>query len=197
MINIPCVIFAGGKSSRMGEDKSLLPFGGFSTLTQYQLSRFSKIFKTLYISTKNKDKFDFEANYIEDIETDSTYAPTVGFISIFQKLECDNFFAISVDSPFINKNVIQKLIEHDLEDSDATIAKTKFGMQPLCGIYHRSLESKFLEMLESNNHKLGYLLKSSNTIFVEFKDEVAFLNLNNPDEYKEAKIYYLTIKNKP
>ncbi|MFY4863348.1 NTP transferase domain-containing protein, partial [Aliarcobacter butzleri] len=24
---IPCVILSGGKSSRMGEDKSLLPFG--------------------------------------------------------------------------------------------------------------------------------------------------------------------------
>jgi len=186
MINIPCVIFAGGKSSRMGEDKSLLPFGGFNTLTHYQLSKLSKLFKTVYISSKDKNKFDFEANYIEDIKTDSTYAPTVGFISIFQELECDKFFAISVDSPFINESVIKKLIQNDLENSDATIAKTKFGIQPLCGIYHRSLESKFLEMLESDNHKLGYLLKLSNTTFVDFEDEVAFLNLNNPSEYQES-----------
>jgi len=186
MINIPCVIFAGGKSSRMGEDKSLLPFDGFNTLTHYQLSKLSKLFKTVYISSKDKNKFDFEANYIEDIKTDSTYAPTVGFISIFQELECDKFFAISVDSPFINESVIKKLIQNDLENSDATIAKTKFGIQPLCGIYHRSLESKFLEMLESDNHKLGYLLKSSNTTFIDFEDEVAFLNLNNPSEYQEA-----------
>ena len=170
----------------MGEDKSLLPFGGFNTLTHYQLSKLSKLFKTVYISSKDKNKFDFEANYIEDIKTDSTYAPTVGFISIFQELECDKFFAISVDSPFINESVIKKLIQNDLENSDATIAKTKFGIQPLCGIYHRSLESKFLEMLESDNHKLGYLLKSSNTTFVDFEDEVAFLNLNNPSEYQEA-----------
>lgn len=186
MINIPCVIFAGGKSSRMGEDKSLLPFDGFNTLTHYQLSKLSKLFKTVYISSKDKNKFDFKANYIEDIKTDSTYAPTVGFISIFQELECDKFFAISVDSPFINESVIKKLIQNDLENSDATIAKTKFGIQPLCGIYHRSLESKFLEMLESDNHKLGYLLKSSNTTFIDFEDEVAFLNLNNPSEYQEA-----------
>ncbi|HIP14156.1 MAG TPA: molybdenum cofactor guanylyltransferase, partial [Sulfurimonas autotrophica] len=26
MFDIPCVIFAGGKSSRMGENKTLLPF---------------------------------------------------------------------------------------------------------------------------------------------------------------------------
>jgi len=186
MYNIPCVIFAGGKSSRMGEDKSLLPFGGFNTLTHYQLSQLSKLFKTVYISSKDKNKFDFEANYIEDIKTDSTYAPTVGFISIFQELKCDRFFAISVDSPFVGEDEIKKLLQNDSKDSDATIAKTKFGIQPMCGIYHRSLEPKFLEMLKSNNHKLGYLLKSSKTTFVKFENEVAFLNLNNPSEYEEA-----------
>lgn len=43
LLDIPCVIFAGGKSSRMGEDKALLPFGNFKTLTQYQLTRLQKV----------------------------------------------------------------------------------------------------------------------------------------------------------
>jgi molybdopterin-guanine dinucleotide biosynthesis protein A len=44
-----CVIFAGGKSSRMGEDKSLLPFGTFSSLAEYQYNRLSNIFDIVYI----------------------------------------------------------------------------------------------------------------------------------------------------
>jgi len=59
-------------------------------------------------------------------------------------------------------------------------------MQPMCGIYHRSLEVKFIDMLQQNRHKLGYLLKSSKTTFVTFKDDKAFLNLNHPDEYQKA-----------
>ena len=81
MIEIPCVIFAGGKSSRMGRDKSLLPFGGFETLTQYQYERLKKIFANVYISCKNRSKFDFDANFIEDDADFNTYAPTSGFIS--------------------------------------------------------------------------------------------------------------------
>jgi molybdopterin-guanine dinucleotide biosynthesis protein A len=56
----------------------------------------------------------------------------------------------------------------------------------MCGIYHKSLEVKFLNMLKTDSHKLGYLLKNSKTTFVNFKDDKAFLNLNNPQEYKKA-----------
>ena len=54
--NIPCVILAGGKSSRMGEDKSLLPFPPYKTLTHYQYQRLNKIFKNVYISSKDSSK---------------------------------------------------------------------------------------------------------------------------------------------
>ena len=186
MLDIPCVIFAGGKSSRMGEDKALLPFSSYKTLTQFQYSRLTKIFKNVYISCKDRKKFDFDANFIEDIQTDNVYAPTPGFISIFKKLKDERVFVLSVDSPFVEKNEILKLLNADTNKSDATIAKTAFGMQPMCGIYHRSLSSAFEEMLDNDNHKLGFLLKSSQTNFVYFEDEKAFMNLNNPQEYQEA-----------
>ncbi len=186
MIDIPCVIFAGGKSSRMGEDKALLPFGAEHTLTQYQLSRLQKIFTAVYISCKNSDKFDFEANFIEDDDTHNVYAPTAGFAAIYKTLQAERFFVISVDTPFVGEKEIIKLLSEDNTNFDATIAKTSFGSHPLCGIYHHSLAKKFSHMLQANNHKLGLLLKNSNTKFVHFDDEQAFTNINHPHEYKEA-----------
>jgi molybdopterin-guanine dinucleotide biosynthesis protein A len=172
----------------MGEDKSLLPFGNFNSLSEFQLSRLSKIFKTVYISCKSKDKFDFEANFIEDIVTDSTFAPTAGFVAIFKALQEESFFALSVDAPFVSEEIIMKLLDEDFSHphADATIATSACGMQPMCGIYHRSLESPFLYMLQSDNHKLGFLLKNSKTNFIFFDDEKPFLNLNHPHEYEEA-----------
>lgn len=187
MFNIPCVIFAGGKSSRMGEDKALLPFSTSPTLTEYQYSRLCKLFRDVYISTKEREKFNFNANFIIDESSSETlYAPTAGFIAAFKQLQATKIFVISVDSPFINLNEIEKLLQADREEYDATIAKTEAGIQPMCGIYHTSLLSSFIKMQESNRHKLGYLLKNSNTYYVNFKDEKAFLNLNLPHEYREA-----------
>ncbi|MDD5157645.1 molybdenum cofactor guanylyltransferase MobA [Sulfurimonas sp.] len=186
MIEIPCVIFAGGKSSRMGEDKALLPFGNFDTLTEFQLFHLSKIFKTVYISCKHRSKFNFNANFIEDVSSNSIFAPTAGFVAIFKALKCERFFAISVDSPFVGQEEIDAIMLKDTPLSDATIAKTGFGIQPMCGVYHRSLEDRFIDMLEKDNHKLGLLLNSAKTNFVEFSNEATFLNLNNPGEYQEA-----------
>lgn len=191
MFQTPCVIFAGGKSSRMGEDKSLLPFGGFNTLTEFQLTRLKKIFKTVYISCKDKNIYNFsqenkDVYFIEDIKTDSTYAPTLGFLSVFNQIKDDIFFALSVDSPLISQAEISKLIEIDSLECDATIAKTAFGVHPMCGVYHRSLHKEFEDMFKNDNHKLGVLLKNSNTNYVYFKDEKPFLNLNHPYEYQKA-----------
>lgn len=170
----------------MGEDKSLLPFGGFSTLTEFQYSRLSKIFSCVYISCKDKSKFNFKANFIEDIKSEETFAPTLGFISAFEHLNANSFFAISVDSPFIDENTILNLLNADRSSIDATIAKTHKGIQPLCGIYHRSLKKDFLLMLQEQNHKLGLLLKHSNTKYIFFENEDPFLNLNHPHEYEKA-----------
>ena len=186
MLDIPCVIFAGGKSSRMGEDKALLPFSSFETLTEFQLSRLSKIFRTVYISCKDKSKFDFDANFIEDIPTKNIFAPTTGFIAVFEALKEERFFALSVDAPFVEMEVIEKLLNADTAAFDATISKTDRGVQPMCGIYHRSLQERFVKMLQEDSHKLGFLLQNSNTQYIYFKSEKPFLNLNNPQEYQEA-----------
>ena len=170
----------------MGEDKALLPFGNSPTLTQYQLKKLQKLFKNVYVSCKNADKFYFKAEFIEDIKTNDIFAPTTGFVSIFKELKDERFFVLSVDSPFVKKKEIEKLIQNDKPHADATIASTACGIQPMCGIYHRSLENSFVDMLKNDNHKLGFLLKKSKTTYVDFEDEKAFLNLNNPDDYQEA-----------
>ena len=186
MFEIPCVIFAGGKSSRMGKDKALLPFGGFDTLTEFQLKRLQKIFKKVYISCKSKEKFNLDAHYIEDVASDDVYAPTTGFIAIFDALKEDAFFALSVDAPFVDEDIISKLIIEDSKELDACIAQTNSGIQPMCGIYHHSLQNSFVKMLQEDNHKLGFLLKNSNTKFIHFEEDKNFLNLNNPTQYQEA-----------
>jgi molybdopterin-guanine dinucleotide biosynthesis protein A len=192
MIKTPCIIFAGGKSSRMGEDKALLPFGDKPTLTEFQYKRLKQIFQDVYISCKDAKKFDFSADFIEDIQTENIYAPTAGFITVFSILHAkyplgvEEIFVLSVDTPFISINEINEILRHKDDNYDAIIARTPEGIHPMCGVYKKALHVSFQNMLQTNEHKLTKLLKESNTLFVEFEDESNFLNLNNPGEYKEA-----------
>ncbi len=193
MISVPCILFAGGKSSRMGSNKALLPFGGYTSLAHYQYERLSRIFSNVYISTKSSDLFDFHANFILDSNT-TDFAPTAGFVSSFQTLKEQSIFVLSVDSPFVDESIITKLLENHLPHHDATIAKTHSGSHPMVGFYNSSLLSAFIQMQEHNDHRLGKLLCVSKTLYVEFDNEELFANLNHPHEYQEALSRYNNIK---
>jgi molybdopterin-guanine dinucleotide biosynthesis protein A len=186
MLDIPCILFAGGKSSRMGQDKSLLPFGEYATLTQFQLQKLQKIFTTVYISCKEKSKFNFDANFIEDLPEYETFAPTLGFYSVFVNLQCEKFFAISVDTPFISSDIIEAICLNDNNTYDAIIALENNTIHPLCGIYHISLLEKLHSMILTGNHKIQKMLEESHTNYVHFEKSDRFLNINNPTEYERA-----------
>jgi len=178
------IIFAGGKSSRMGRDKALLPFGGYNTLCEYQYQRLAKIFETVHISTKEA-KFDFDAPLIYDLYPQSS--PLVGLISIFETIESDECFILSVDAPFVDEQVIKRLYKQSEESlADAIIAQSPGGNQPLCGIYRRSILPYAKEFIAQENHKLNALLRRADTTFVLFEDEAPFDNLNHPHEYEKA-----------
>jgi len=183
--NLVAIIFAGGRSSRMGTDKSLLAFRDKSSMAQFQYDKLNSIFSKVYISAKS-DKFDFNPPLIVDIYPQSS--PLVAIISIFETLKIDEAFILSVDTPFIDKDIIEKLYRYNDNSKDIIVAKTQDGIQPLCGIYKKSILKNAKEYLEKDIHKLTYLIKNSNTTFVEFEDESKFANLNYREDYLKALI---------
>ncbi len=181
--NSMAIIFAGGRSSRMGSDKSLLPFGDKNSMAQFQYDKLNSIFSKVYISTK-EDKFDFNSRLIFDNYPQNS--PLVAIISIFENLNIDEAFILSVDAPFIDKDIIKRLYSYNSSSKDAIVAQTKDGVQPLCAIYKKSIISKAKEYLEQDIHKLTYLLKNSNTTIVEFDNRDKFANLNYKSDYIDA-----------
>lgn len=184
-INKTAVIFAGGKSSRMGRDKALLPFGGYSTLSEYQYHRVSKLFDKVYISAKS-NKFDFEVEVIEDCYEESS--PLVGIVSIFESLDIEEVFVLSVDAPFVDGETIDRLYREARLSRDVIVASSPHGIEPLCAIYRRQVLSKARECIEHNNHKLQALLRSVDTQIVEFDREDVFMNLNYLEDYDRASL---------
>ncbi|OQR40703.1 molybdenum cofactor guanylyltransferase [Aliarcobacter cryaerophilus] len=160
LFEIPCVILSGGKSSRMGEDKSLLPFSSSNTLIQYQYERLKPYFKEIYISSKN-NKFDFidEKSLILD-ENKDIYSPILALDTIFKKFENKKVFIITVDSPFVKIKTIEKLINHS-NNFDITIAQTSQKTHNLCGVFSNNLNETIEKMIKNDIHKINYLVKNS------------------------------------
>lgn len=187
--SIPCVILSGGKSSRMGEDKSLLPFGSYSSMIEYQYNRLKPYFKEVYISSKI-NKFDFNANIIYD--NHDIYSPMVALKAIFEYLQNDEkVFIITVDTPLVSLETIENLISNS-NNYDATIAQSPSKTHNLCGVFTHSLYTNISQLLTDDIHKINYLLKLSNVNYIIFSNNDEFININEPYEYQNLLSLYKT-----
>jgi len=184
MVNLPCVIVAGGKSSRMGRDKALLPFGSFKTLTQFQLDKHKNNFASLHVSCKTKDKFDFQANFIEDIKEFNEYSALIALYSILKKFDT-HVCILSVDTPFVNIKVYEKLFKYK-DNFDVLIARSPYGSHQLCAIYSITILPILKKQIQNNNHKIRNMLELVKTKYIDFTDDEVFTNLNRPEDYEKA-----------
>jgi len=177
------VIFAGGKSSRMGRDKALLPFEGYGTLAEYQYRRLLPLFDRVSLSAKG-DKFPFDAPriYDDDFEVSS---PMVALASVLKQARYDVVFVLSVDMPFVDAPLIDRLYEAHKDHPDARIVLTASprGAEPLCALYHRDLFSQVTAQLERGEHRMQALVREAESVEVVCDREVVFTNLNTPEDY--------------
>lgn len=178
------VILAGGKSSRMGRDKALLPFGGYSTLAEYQYRRLSTLFEQVYISSK-EDKFDFEAPLIFDKEKSSS--PLLATASIFETIK-DDFFLIAVDMPLLDIESIKKLLKlyREQPESAVYLFESAEGLEPTAAIYRQRCYKTLLEQLRAGRHSMRECIAKEPYHALQIESENAFLNTNYKSEYLKA-----------
>ena len=170
----------------MGEDKALLPFNETPTLTQYQYNKLSKFFKNVYLSSKT-NKFDFiddDKIIFDNIQNNSS--PMIALDSIFDFLEDEKVFIITVDTPLVKESTIKELIK-DSDKQDVTIAQDINKTHNLCGVFNKQLSNKIKKLIKDDIHKINFLIKKySNYKEVLFENESQFININEYKDYQKA-----------
>ncbi|EAH7597707.1 molybdenum cofactor guanylyltransferase [Campylobacter upsaliensis] len=175
------VILCGGKSSRMGQDKSLLQIGQKS-LAQNAYEKLTPLFKKVYLSSKD-EKFDFKADLIKDDKSFQIYSPMLALYSILRHFKNEFVFILGVDFVRFSGEELEKLTPFLKQDYKIIIPQTKLYKHSLCGFYHSSLAPLCEEMLIKNEQKIRLLFDKVPSKFVPFESEEAFLNLNYYDEF--------------
>ncbi|ENV1419025.1 molybdenum cofactor guanylyltransferase [Campylobacter helveticus] len=175
------VILCGGKSSRMGKDKSLLKINQKS-LAELAHKKLTPLFKKVYLSSKD-DKFNFKADIIKDDISFQIYSPMLALYSILKHFKDEFVFILGVDFVRFSEKELEKLELFLNQNYQIIIPKTKLYKHSLCGFYHASLTPLCEEMLQKNEQKISLLFDKASTKFVDFESEKAFLNLNYYDEF--------------
>lgn len=185
-IPLPLVIVAGGKSSRMGSDKALLPFSTSKTLTEYQLTRLAPHFQSIHVSAKNRAKFHFDASFIEDTKEYQEHSPLVALLSILEYFQIP-VAILSVDTPFVTPEVFETLLSHLNDSVDVVVATSPSTSHQLCAIYSPAIIPVIRTKVNKNIHKVRSVLEECRVAYVPFENEQLFFNVNRPEDYEEAK----------
>lgn len=144
--DITGIILSGGKSSRMGTNKSLLVING-KTIIERIRDLMQGIFKEVILVTNEPDEYQFlDLRIYEDVF--KGYGPLAGIHSGLLHSTTQKNFIISCDVPLMTEQMIKYLVEFKTKKS-ITIAKADGFIQQLVGIYFRDINVAVEEILKS------------------------------------------------
>lgn len=189
MINtdIKGLVLIGGKSKRMGTDKSLLPYYAMAHKT-YTFDLLKKVLpnSTVYYAINNQQ--EQSTNTIVDKH------PNLGpFGAILAALENDNnsaFFVLATDLPFLTEAILLALIKQRDKTKMATVYQgvdTKFP-EPLIAIWEPKALPVLKKALKENKLKLTQLLQDNAIKIVPIENQY-IQNINTYQEYRVVKQY--------
>jgi molybdopterin-guanine dinucleotide biosynthesis protein A len=187
------VLQAGGASTRMGEDKALLPFLGIPLIERLK-DRFMNLGEELLVITNSPDDYGFLGLplYQDLIPGRGSLGGLYTALSIAKH---SHLGLIAADLPFASPKLLFALAQR-LEESgaDAVIPSTTQGLEPLHAVYQRdrckSLVKDAIEndMWKMNSwHEIGKVLVVSPQETREIsQSDHTFWNLNTPEDFDRA-----------
>jgi molybdopterin-guanine dinucleotide biosynthesis protein A len=187
---LSAIILAGGRSSRMGTPKALLPFAD-EPLIVHIVRRLQPLFDDIVVvAAPDQQLPEMSVRVIHD---DVAYQGPVGGIYYGLNAAAGEFgFVTSCDSAFLNQALISYLLSLRA-DYDAVVPRWDGRFQPLLAVYRKTVVPLLESQLAKGELRLVDLIDKVRTRRVE-EDEIrrfdpegtSFFNMNCPEDYDEA-----------
>lgn len=182
-----CIVLSGGKSSRMGVDKAMLPFGE-SPLLQYivkKLKSYKEIDQIIIVSNNGTHQIEGALRY-NDIFMESGPLGAL-YTGLFHSNTTNNLI-LSCDSPFFDDLLLSELI-NNMKEYDSVVPVFNDKSYFLMGIYSKNTLSVLKNQLLLKRYKVSEMLALINVNYLKLDNKLkdkTFLNLNTDQEYQIA-----------
>lgn len=191
--NISCVILAGGASKRFnGIVKAKIVIDG-KTIISRIIETISDIFDEIIIVTNKPDEFKEYRNYKIIGDQFLNKGPLGGIHSALKETDRKALFVVAGDMPLLEKEIIIRQIDFfNNNDCDILIPQINNNIEPLHGIYKKTIISILEEYLEGeNDYAIREFFKKTDVRYMQFegseKHISAFTNINSPSDISVVK----------
>jgi len=182
-MKISAIIIAGGKSRRMGLDKTRLQWQG-KTLLENAVALAQFFSDDIVISSNTPVATGWPV--IPDLIKNA--GPLGGLHATLSEIRYQKALVLPVDMPLLNREVISYLWQHIDSKKDLQVFKTPNRLQMLVGIYDKNLLPLIEKQITNKDYKLRNLLqKSAYQLIDGSKFARQFININTPGDWEKLR----------
>jgi molybdopterin-guanine dinucleotide biosynthesis protein A len=188
------IILAGGKSSRLGQDKALQVIEGKS-LIQWVIDRLASLSTEIIIATAHGEALPCSSavriKTVADIYPGK--GPLGGIYSGLTASSSSRAIAVSCDTPFLSVSLLRYMTQI-CPAFDIVVPRIKNEVEPLCAVYSKNCLAPIQELLERDERQIRKLFSMVKVKYVE-EDEInsfdpehlSFFNVNSQDELEKTR----------
>jgi molybdopterin-guanine dinucleotide biosynthesis protein A len=189
------IVLAGGKSTRMGEDKGLMELNN-KPLIDYSIEVLSKVCDELIIGANSLEYQRFGFPVIPD--EIKGIGPIGGIFSCLKASLTQDNVVLSCDIPLITQPVVELLLSKR-KDYQIVVPVVNGFPEPLCAYYHSSVINGLHDLINRDIYKLQYAIKQFRTKFLpldsklSFYNEMLFSNINSSKDLIQNVIFLMKV----
>jgi molybdopterin-guanine dinucleotide biosynthesis protein A len=189
-VNASAIVLAGGKSSRMGSPKCLLPFDG-EPLIAHLVRRLRRLFaEVIVVAAPDQELPPLAVKIVRDEV--AFQGPVGGIYYGLQAASAEVCFVTACDVPFLHLPTVEFLLAA-LGAADVAVAHWDGRLQPLFAVYRRSVLPFLKQQLAAGElrptllyEKVATRILSAAELSGADPQGLSFININLPQDYQSA-----------
>lgn len=183
MTTLTAIVLAGGQSSRMGQDKALLPIQGVPLLQLvYEIA--IALCDQVYVVTPWPERYQNllpACRFIQEVPP--AHGPLVGFAQGLAQVETDWVLLLACDLPRLQVEVLQDWaggLDSVKNEVIALLTHHPKGWNPLCGFYRRSCLPALTDFINQGGRSFQHWLGQHPVQALPLPDAQMLFNCNTP-----------------
>jgi len=174
------VILAGGRSSRMGQDKGLVKIDGLPLFVHIANKLLPQVGTLLISSNQHQEQYAERFVVIGDITADFA-GPLAGMLAALVASQTEWVAFVPCDVPAFPDNLVHRLWENKGQAPAAYVTDGERAHPTLC-LLNKSLIPRLREYLAQGERKVMLFFAQVAAQQVVFANPAAFANLNTPED---------------
>lgn len=184
--NCTAIILAGGKNTRMKQDKGLVLLGE-KMLVEHVIASLHNLKASILIITSNPAYQQFGYPCLGDEIREK--GPLGGIYTGLLHSSTQKNLVVGCDMPFLSAKLLTTLLGA-CEDEDVLLTEHRGKMEPLCSVYDRNCIPHIRLLLEQNQLKITNATAGLKTRGISFDGEDwfkgnEFANINSIEELQQ------------